>query len=136
VLGPSLTHMMNHGTGSNVTSLLYNRSSIQNKYINNYIKRRQWSSNPKLSGRRRPRPLTNISQHPPCASSCGTCSWPVGGVRQQEWAHIRSSLNKLWGIMCMNLAKVGAHVKCKAYQRGWLELSIAFKVGQNFISSY
>jgi hypothetical protein len=31
VLGPSLTHMMNHGTGSNVTSLLYNRSSIQNK---------------------------------------------------------------------------------------------------------
>jgi hypothetical protein len=33
VLGPSLTHMMNHGTGSNVTTLLYNRSSIQNKYI-------------------------------------------------------------------------------------------------------
>jgi DNA repair exonuclease SbcCD ATPase subunit len=31
VLGPSLTHMMNHGTGSNVTSLLYNRSSVQNK---------------------------------------------------------------------------------------------------------
>jgi hypothetical protein len=31
VLGPSLTHMMNHGTGSNVTSLLYSRSSIQNK---------------------------------------------------------------------------------------------------------
>jgi hypothetical protein len=26
----------------------------------------------------------------------------------------------------------GAHVKCKA----WLKLSIAFKVGQNFISSY
>jgi hypothetical protein len=40
------------------------------------------------------------------------------------------------GIMCMNSPKVGAHVKCKAYQRGWLELSIAFKVGQNFISSY
>jgi hypothetical protein len=31
VLGPSLTHMMNHGTGSNVTSLLNNRSSVQNK---------------------------------------------------------------------------------------------------------
>jgi hypothetical protein len=31
VLGPSLTHMMNHGTGSNVTSLLYNRSSVQNQ---------------------------------------------------------------------------------------------------------
>jgi hypothetical protein len=36
----------------------------------------------------------------------------------------------------MNLPKVGAHVKCKAYQREWLELSIAFKVGQKFISSY
>jgi hypothetical protein len=33
------------------------------------------------------------------------------------------------------LAKGGAHVKCKANQRGWLELSIAFKVGQNFISN-
>jgi hypothetical protein len=30
----------------------------------------------------------------------------------------------------------GAHVKCKAYQRKWLKLSIAFKVGQSFISSY
>jgi hypothetical protein len=30
----------------------------------------------------------------------------------------------------------GAHVKCKAYQMKWLKLSIAFKVGQNFISSY
>jgi hypothetical protein len=30
----------------------------------------------------------------------------------------------------------GAHVKCKAYQEDWLRLSIAFKVGQNFISSY
>jgi hypothetical protein len=30
----------------------------------------------------------------------------------------------------------GAHVKCKAYQRGWLKLRIAFKVGQNFISNY
>jgi hypothetical protein len=24
----------------------------------------------------------------------------------------------------------GAHVKCKAYQRGWIKLSLAFKVGQ------
>jgi hypothetical protein len=30
----------------------------------------------------------------------------------------------------------GAHVKCKAYQRRWLKPSIAFKVGQSFISSY
>jgi hypothetical protein len=29
-----------------------------------------------------------------------------------------------------------AHVKCKAYQMRWLKLSIAFKVGQIFISSY
>jgi hypothetical protein len=43
---------------------------------------------------------------------------------------------KLWGIMCMNSPKVGAHVKCQAYQRGWLKLSIVFKVGQKFISSY
>jgi hypothetical protein len=38
----------------------------------------QRSSNPKLTGRRRPRHLTNTSQHPPCTSSCGTCSWPMG----------------------------------------------------------
>jgi hypothetical protein len=30
VLGSSLTHMMTHGTETNVTSLLYNRSSVQN----------------------------------------------------------------------------------------------------------
>jgi hypothetical protein len=30
----------------------------------------------------------------------------------------------------------GAHVKCKAYQRERLRLSIAFSVGQNFISNY
>jgi hypothetical protein len=30
----------------------------------------------------------------------------------------------------------GAHMKCKAYQRRWLKLTIAFKVGQSFISSY
>jgi hypothetical protein len=29
-----------------------------------------------------------------------------------------------------------AHMKCKAYQRRWLKLSITFKVGKNFISSY
>jgi hypothetical protein len=104
--------------------------------INNYIIRRQRSSNPKLTRRRWPRPLTNSSHHPPCASSCGTCSLPMGGCETARVSSHRSSLNKLWGIMCMNSPKVGAHVKCKAYQRGWLELSIAFKVGQNFISSY
>jgi hypothetical protein len=36
----------------------------------------------------------------------------------------------------MNSPQVGANVKCKAYPRGWLKLSIAFKVGQNFISNY
>jgi hypothetical protein len=29
---------------------------------------------------------------------------------------------------------MGAHVKCKAYQRGWLKLSIAFKVGQKLLA--
>jgi hypothetical protein len=33
VLVSSLTHMMTHGTETNVTSLLYNKSSIQNSYI-------------------------------------------------------------------------------------------------------
>jgi hypothetical protein len=40
------------------------------------------------------------------------------------------------GIIWMNSPNVGVHVKCKAYQRRWLKLSIAFKIGQNFISSY
>jgi hypothetical protein len=31
---------------------------------------------------------------------------------------------------------VGAHAKCKTYQEEWLRLSIAFRVGQNFISNY
>jgi hypothetical protein len=30
----------------------------------------------------------------------------------------------------------GAIAKCKAYQRRWLKMSIAFKVGQGFISRY
>jgi hypothetical protein len=34
------------------------------------------------------------------------------------------------------LTNSGAHVKCKAYQSRWLKLGIAFKVGQNCISSY
>jgi hypothetical protein len=58
-------------------SYLYYITGVLYK-INNYIIRRQRSSNPKLTGRRRPRFLTNTSQHPPSASSCGTCSWPVG----------------------------------------------------------
>jgi hypothetical protein len=28
----------------------------------------------------------------------------------------------------------GAHVNCKAYQSGWLKLSIAFKVGQQLLA--
>jgi hypothetical protein len=36
----------------------------------------------------------------------------------------------------MNSPKVGAHVKYKAHQRRWLKLSIAFRVGQNFISTH
>jgi hypothetical protein len=33
VLGSSLTHMMTHGTKMIVTSLLYNKSYVQNSYI-------------------------------------------------------------------------------------------------------
>jgi hypothetical protein len=36
----------------------------------------------------------------------------------------------------MSSLMVGTHVKCKAYQIICLKLSIAFKVGQSFISSY
>jgi hypothetical protein len=36
----------------------------------------------------------------------------------------------------MALLMVWAHGKSKAYQEEWLRLSIAFKVGQTFISSY
>jgi hypothetical protein len=36
----------------------------------------------------------------------------------------------------MSSLMVGAHVKCKAYKKRWLKLSIAFEVGQNFISNY
>jgi hypothetical protein len=45
------------------------------------------SSNPKLTGRRRPRPLTNSSQHPPCASSCGTCVLTCGGDTARVSSH-------------------------------------------------
>jgi hypothetical protein len=41
--------------------------------------------------------------------------------------------SKVVGIMCMSSLMVGAQVKFKAYQRRWLKLSIAFKVGQSFI---
>jgi hypothetical protein len=30
------------------------------------------------------------------------------------------------GIMCMSSITVAAHMKCKAYQREWLMMSIAF----------
>jgi hypothetical protein len=38
--------------------------------------------------------------------------------------------------MCMSSLTVAAHVNCKACQKEWLRSSIAFKVGQNFISNY
>src|SRR5688572_30481549 len=47
--------MMYSGTGSNVTSIYI--TGVLYK-INNYIIRRQRSSNPKLTGRRRPRSLS------------------------------------------------------------------------------
>jgi hypothetical protein len=48
------------------------------------------------------------------------------GASKQGWAHVWSSLNKLWGIMYMSTLMVRAHVKCKDYKEEWLRLSIAF----------
>ena len=76
--------------------------------INNYIIRRQRSSNPKLTGRRRPRPLTNTSQHPPCASSCGTCSWPVGGCETARVSSHTFIAQQVVGNNVHELAKGGS----------------------------
>ena len=76
--------------------------------INNYIIRRQRSSNPKLTGRRRPRPLTNSSQHPPCASSCGTCSWPVGGCETARVSSHTFIAQQVVGNNVHELAKGGS----------------------------
>jgi hypothetical protein len=76
--------------------------------INNYIIRRQRSSNPKLTGRRRPRSLTNTSQHPPCASSCGTCSWPVGGCETARVSSHTFIAQQVVGNNVHELAKGGS----------------------------
>jgi hypothetical protein len=89
--------------------------------INNYIIRRQRSSKPKLTGRRRPRPLTNTSQHPPRASSYGTCSWPVGGC---ETARVSSHTFIAQQVVGNNVAWTHQRwefMECKADQwnKGW-----------------
>jgi hypothetical protein len=76
--------------------------------INNYIIRRQRSSNLQLTGRRRPRPLTNSSQHPPCASSCGTCSWPVGGCETARVSSHTFIAQQVVGNNLYELAKGGS----------------------------
>jgi hypothetical protein len=110
------------------------RSSVQNKYIitsyvDNNPTTQSWLGDDGLD-------LSQTHHSIPMRLILRYLFLTCGGVRQQGWAHIRSLLNKLWGIMCVNSPKVEAHVKCKAHQRGWLKLSIAFKVGQNFISIY
>jgi hypothetical protein len=63
-------HMMTHGTETNVTSLIYNGALYKIvKYLHHMKTTIQQQ---KLTGRRRPRPLTNSSWHPSYASSCGT----------------------------------------------------------------
>jgi hypothetical protein len=76
--------------------------------INNYIIRRQRFSNPKLTGRRRPRLLTNSSQHPPCASSCGTCSWPVGWCETARVSSHTFIAQRVVGNNVHELAKGGS----------------------------
>jgi hypothetical protein len=76
--------------------------------INNYIIRRQRSSNPKLTGRWWPRPLTNSSQHPPSASSYGTCSWPVGGCETARVSSHTFIAQQVVGNNVYELAKGGS----------------------------
>jgi hypothetical protein len=90
---------------------------------------------PYLTGRRQPRPLTNSSQHPSCSSSCGTVL-DLGDVSTSRVISHTFIAQQVVGNNVHELNYSGAHVKCKAYQRRWLKLSIAFKVGQSFISSY
>jgi hypothetical protein len=59
------------------------------------------------------------SSRRPSWPTCARCSW--------GWRPAPPSSAKGDG---------GAHVKCKAYQGRWLKLSIAFRVGNFFISSY
>jgi hypothetical protein len=105
VLRSSLTHMITHGTDMNVTSLIYN--GVLYKIVKWLHHTKTTIQQPYLTRRQRSRPLTNSSRHPSCSSSCGTCSWPEGMWVHQGWAHIRSSFNKLWGIMCMSSLIVG-----------------------------
>jgi hypothetical protein len=88
-------------------SHLYYITGVLHK-INNYIIRRQQSSNQKLTGRRRPRSLTNTSQHPPSASSCGTCSWPVGGCETARVSSHTFIAQQVVGNNVHELAKGGS----------------------------
>jgi hypothetical protein len=72
VLRSSSTLMMTHDTETNVTLLIYNRVPYKIDTLLHHTK--ITLQQPKLTRRRQPRPLTNSSQHPSCASSCGTCS--------------------------------------------------------------
>jgi hypothetical protein len=76
--------------------------------INNYIIRRQRSSNPKLIGRRRPRPLTNKSWHPSSASSCGTYSWPTGWCKTARVSSHTFIAQQVVGNNVHELAKGGS----------------------------
>jgi hypothetical protein len=119
---------------TNVTSLLYNRSFVQ---ITKYLHHKKtiipcnhsWLGDDDLD-------LSRIHCDLLDAPHLVVPVLDLGVWVQQGRAHMHSSLNKLWGIMCMSSLTVGAHVKYKAYQRRWLKLSIAFKVGQSVVSSY
>jgi hypothetical protein len=103
---------------------------LQNKRIN--IKRSK--------DRRRQCQLRNAtyirSNSSLCGSSWTTCSSPVGGC---ETARVSSHMIIAQQVVGNNVTWTHQRwelMECKAYQREWLKLSIAFNVGQTFISNY
>jgi hypothetical protein len=95
-------------TQDRMSHLYYITGVLYKKKINNYIIRRQRSSNTKLTGRRRPKSLTNTSQHPSCASSCGTCSRPVGGCETARVSSHTFIAQQVVGNNVHELAKDGS----------------------------
>jgi hypothetical protein len=91
---------------------------------------------PYLTGRRRPRSLTNLIVTSFMLLILAVPVLDLGDVSTTRVSSHTFFAQQVVGINVHELTYSGAHVKCKAYQRGWLKLSIAFKVGQSFISSY
>jgi hypothetical protein len=96
----NLTHIMTHGTETNVTYLLYNRSSVQNSYIitsyqdDNPATKVDWETTP----RPRRTPHSNLPPSPPTLH----LGWFIARVSSQKFI-----AQQVWGIMCMSSLTVG-----------------------------